>query len=75
MVSVVGRPSPSRGEKERVTVTSDTVGCRPMGRGAEGHIERANGMEEASKVRRGFSKENNHCDWAGMSVAIEPTSS
>ena len=30
--------------------------------------------EDVSKVRRGFSEEDNHCDWAGMSVAIEPTS-
>ena len=39
------------------------------------HREGERDEEEASKVRRGFSEENIHCDWAGMSVAIEPTSS
>ena len=43
--------------------------------GGRTHREGKRDEEEASKVRRGFSKENNHCDWAGMSVAIEPTSS
>jgi hypothetical protein len=32
--------------KERVMVTSGMVRCRPMGRVAEGHIERANGMRK-----------------------------
>ena len=36
------------------------------------HREGEEDEEEALKVRRGFSKENNHCDWAGMSVGIEP---
>ena len=44
--------------------------CRPMGRVAEGRIERAErDDEEASKERKGFSKQS-----AGMSVGIEPTS-
>ena len=60
---MAGWPSPSRGGKEREMVASGKVGCRPMGRAAEGCIERAKGeMEEVSKVRQGFSKENNHCD-------------
>ena len=42
-------------------VASGKVGCRPMGRVAEGRIERAErDKEEASKVRLSFGKENNH---------------
>jgi hypothetical protein len=42
--------------------------------GGRTHREGERDEEEASKVGRGFSNENNHCGWAGMSVAIEPTS-
>ena len=55
-------------------VTSGTVRCRSMG-AVKGRIERAEHEEEVSKVRQGFSKEKNHYDWAGVSVAIEPTPS
>ena len=42
-------------------VASGKVGCRPMGRAAEGLIERAErDKEETSKVRQWFGKENNH---------------
>ena len=76
VVSVAGRSSPSRGEKARGMVTNGTVRCWPMGGTAEGHIEKTEwDEEEASKVRQKFSKENNYCDWAEMSVAIDPTSS
>ena len=47
-----------------------------MGRTAEGHIKKVEwDEEETSKVKQEFSKENNYCDWAGMSVAIDITSS
>jgi hypothetical protein len=40
---------------------SGKVGCRLMGRAAEGRTERAErDKEEASKVRQWFGKENNH---------------
>ena len=56
-------------------MTSGTARCRPVGRAAEGHVERPKrDEEEALKVRR-LIKENNYCGWAEMSVAIEPTSS
>jgi hypothetical protein len=61
IVSVAGWSSPSRGGKEREMVASGKVGCRPMGRAAEGLIERAErDKEETSKVRQWFGKENNH---------------
>ena len=61
IVSVDAWSSPSRGGKEREMVASGKVGCRPMGRAAEGRIERAErDNEEASRVRQWFGKENNH---------------
>jgi hypothetical protein len=74
VVSAVGRSS-SRGEKERVMVTSGAVRRRPMGGSGRMHREGERDKKEALKVRLGFNKENNHCDRAGLSVAIEPTSS
>ena len=65
---------PSRGEKEG---DGDERYGRVSAYGEGGGRTHRDGderdEEEASKVRRGFSEENNHCDWAGMSVVIEPT--
>ena len=61
IVSVDAWSSPSRGGKEKKMVASGKVGCWPMGRVAEGRIERAErDKEEASKVRQWFGKENNY---------------
>ena len=59
-----------RGKREGIVI-SGKARCRPMGRAAEGRIERAEwDDEEASKEREGFSKQNNQNDCAGMSGDI-----
>ena len=59
-----------RGKGEGIVI-SGKARCRPMGRAAEGRIERAEwDDEEASKEREGFSKQNNQNDCAGMSGDI-----
>ena len=67
VVSAVGRSSPRRKGEGDGDEWCGQVSAHGEGSGRT-HREGERDEKEASKVRRGFNKVNNHCDWVWMSV-------